>query len=419
MRDCEAPTRETRVIDRSPIRAAVLVVDDELGPRESLRMILSPTYAVTAVSNGAEALEVLRTMPVDVVTLDLSMPGLRGQDLMRAIRLDFPDVEVIIITGHGSLDSATEAIRQGVCDYLQKPFDVVQVTAAVYRALSRRRGRRRLVRFLEELADVVGRNVHVADILEQVGADSGLRNRLGEILARSESDFAPSPATEPERTLPFFEVLADAIESQDPFMRGHARRSAFYATLLADRLCLSVNEKRQVRLAAFLHDIGKIGVPYPLLTHEGPLSEEDRRLIERHPEVGARLIAPLGVSPGLVAAVRHHHENWDGTGYPDRLAGDAIPLTARIVQIADTFDAMTGGMRSDRQGCSRSTALAELERCAGTQFDPSLVKEFAAVAEGASGEVDLDLVADLVASTRASSESAVPSSRPSDQRGAP
>lgn len=407
------------MIDRSPIRANVLVVDDERGPRESLRMILAPTYAVTPVSSGAEALEILRTMPIDVVTLDLSMPGLRGQELMRAIRLDFPDVEVIIITGHGSLDSATDAIRHGICDYLQKPFDVVQVTAAVYRALSRRRGRRRLVTFLEELADVVGRNVHVADILDQVGADSGLRDRLGEILARSAADFAPSPAAEPERTLPFFEVLADAIESQDPFMRGHARRSAFYATLLADRLCLSVTEKRHVRLATFLHDIGKIGVPYKLLTHEGPLGPEERSLIERHPEVGARLIAPLGVSPALVAAVRHHHERWDGTGYPDQLAGETIPLTARIVQIADSFDAMTGGMRPDRPGCTRAEALAELERCAGTQFDPALVKEFAVVAEGASGEVELDLVADLVASTRSSSESAVPLARQSDQRGAP
>ena len=119
------------MIDRNPTRATVLVVDDERGPRESLRMILSPSYEVRLASSGAEALEVLHTTPVDVVTLDLAMPGLRGQELMRAIRLDFPDVEVIVITGHGSLESATEAIRHGICDYLQKPFDVVQVTAAV------------------------------------------------------------------------------------------------------------------------------------------------------------------------------------------------------------------------------------------------------------------------------------------------
>ena len=202
---------------------------------------------------------------------------------------------------------------------------------------------------------MVGRDVHVADILDQVETDTGLRNRLGEILARSAAEFAPAPPAEPERTLPFFEVLADTIESQDPFMRGHARRTAFYATLLADRLCLSETEKRQVRLAAFLHDIGKIGVPVGAARRAPVRSRPNERLaIERHPEVGARLIAPLGVSAGLVAAVRHHHERWDGTGYPDRLAGDAIPLTARIVQIADAFDAMTGGTRPDRAGRSRS-----------------------------------------------------------------
>ena len=397
------------MIDRTPARAAVLVVDDERGPRESLRMILSPTYDVTLASGGAEALEVLHTRPIDVVTLDLAMPGLRGQELMRAIRLDFPDVEVIVVTGHGSLESATDAIRLGISDYLQKPFDVVQVTAAVYRALTRRRGRRRMVQFLEELADVVGRDVQVADILEQVDSDASTRNRLGEILARSAADLVPTP-TEPERTLPFFEVLADTIESQDPCMRGHARRTAFYASLLAERLGLSEAEKRQARLAAFLHDIGKIGVPSALLSREGPLAPEERHEVERHPEVGARLIAPLGVSAGLVAAVRHHHERWDGAGYPDRLQGDAIPIVARIVQIADAYDAMTGG-HPDRSPLDRDAALTELVRCAGSQFDPALVKEFAVVAETARGEIDLELVADLVASTRGMSGSAVPSTQ--------
>jgi len=396
------------VIERTS-RATVLIVDDERGPRESLRMILSPTYEVILASGGAEALEVLHTRPVDVVTLDLAMPGLRGQELMRAIRVDFPDVEVIIVTGHGSLDSATDAIRLGISDYLQKPFDVVQVTAAVYRALTRRRGRRRMVRFLEDLADVVGRDVQVAEVLDQVESDTGMRNRLAEILARSAGELAPTPS-EPERTLPFFEVLADTIESQDPCMRGHARRTAFYASLLADRLGLTEAEKRQARLAAFLHDIGKIGVPAALLIRQGPLAPDERLEIERHPEVGARLIAPLGVSAGLVAAVRHHHERWDGTGYPDRLRGEAIPLVARIVQIADAFDAMTGG-RPERLPLDRSDALAELARCAGTQFDPVLVKEFSVVADGAHGELELELVADLVTSTREMSGSAVPSAQ--------
>src|SRR5690606_24616689 len=209
---CDPPARRARgqppeapVIDRTSVRASVLVVDDERGPRESLRMILSPLYRVTAVANGSDALDALRTTPVDVVTLDLAMPGLRGPELMRMIRSEFPDVELIVITGQGTLESATEGIRWGVADYLQKPFDVMQVTASVYRALTRRRSRTRLVRFLEELGDVVGRDAEVQDILERIDVNPDLRRRLGELLAKQVADFPPSDLFEPERVLPFFE----------------------------------------------------------------------------------------------------------------------------------------------------------------------------------------------------------------------
>lgn len=385
------------MIDRNRPRATVLVVDDERGPRESLRVILSPVYRVIAVASGAEAVEVLRTTDVDVVTLDLAMPGLRGADLMRTMRSEFPDVELIVITGHGSLESATEGIRWGVADYLQKPFDVMQVTAAVWRALTRRRGRGRMVRFLEELGELVGRDTHVDGILARIESDAGLRGRLGELLARTAAELPVEGALDPERVLPFFEVLAQAVESQDPWHRGHGHRVAFYATLLADRLCLSGAQKRQVRVAAFLHDVGKIGVPAELLVRRGDLTEVERRNVERHPEVGARLLAPLGVGDELVAAVRHHHERWDGNGYPDGIAGEAIPLTARIVQIADAYDAMTSD-RPWRRARTQASALAELRREAGRQFDPGLTKDFIALVESGACDTDLGGMADAIAS---------------------
>jgi putative nucleotidyltransferase with HDIG domain len=383
--------------DRQGTRATVLVVDDERGPRESLRLILQPSHRVLAAESGSQALGVLRSEPVDVVTLDLAMPGLRGADLMRTIRSEFPDVEVVVVTGHGSLESATEGIRCGVADYLPKPFDVVQVTAAVYRALARRRGRGRLVRFLEELGELVGRDRPVGRILAQLEGDAELGTRMGELLVRSAAELAPEAAPDPERALPFFEVLAEAIESQDPFQRGHARRTAFLVGVLADRLGLPGEEGRSARIAAFLHDIGKIGVPTEYLARRGALTAEERRAVQRHADVGARLLAPLGLGEELVAAVRHHHERWDGRGYPDGLAGESIPLAARLISLADAFDAMTCE-RPHRRALTQAAAIAEIERDAGAHFDPSLAKEFLALVESGACDLDLGVLADAAAS---------------------
>ena len=139
-------------------KATILIVDDERGPRDSLRMILSPTYRVLQASSGANALDCLREESVDLMTLDLNMPGMHGQDLMQTVRDEFPHIEIVIITGCGTVESAAAGIRSGICDYLQKPFDVVQVSAAVDRALTRQQARTRLGGFLSQLGDVVGRD---------------------------------------------------------------------------------------------------------------------------------------------------------------------------------------------------------------------------------------------------------------------
>ena len=195
------------------IRARVLIVDDEQGPRESLRMILSPSYEVLCARDGIEALEVLQTAPVDVVTLDLNMPGIKGDELMHRLRSRFPSVELIVITGYATLHSATEGIRAGLADYLAKPFDVVQVTRAVARAVARGRGRRRLAGFLEALGEVVGRERDVGLVLAQLESSPWLRERTVELVesagrtANGEADAGlGSPA--------FLEVLAETIEAR-------------------------------------------------------------------------------------------------------------------------------------------------------------------------------------------------------------
>ena len=301
--------------------ATILVVDDERGPRESLRMILSPEYRVLQTASGAEALEILATSPVDLVTLDLHMPGMKGEDVMRTIRREFPQIEIIVITGCGSIEAAAEGVRAGISDYLQKPFDVVQVTAAVTRALARRRGRSQLGFFLEELGALVGRDRETRAILDDLRDSERLRGQLGDLFDER-SGSAGRAAAKPVQTIEFLELLAETIETKDRFMRGHARRVAFYSSLLADRLCLSVEELERVRISAFLHDLGKVGVPTDLLLRAGALDESERAIVQQHPEIGSRLLKPLGLPTAVATEIRHHHEWWNGTGYPDGLAGD-------------------------------------------------------------------------------------------------
>jgi response regulator RpfG family c-di-GMP phosphodiesterase len=375
------------------LRSRILIVDDEKGPRESLRMILSPGYEVLCAGGGTEALEALQTAPVDVVTLDLNMPGIKGEALMHSIRSEYPDVEVIVITGYGTLKSATEGLRAGICDYLAKPFDVVQVTAAVSRAVTRRLGRRRLVGFLEALGDALGRERDVQVMLSQVHSSPLMRERVGDLLECAgrgiQTDAGPdSPAIE------FLEVLGATIESQSPDMRGHARRVALYAGLLAERLGLSTLERGQIRMAAFLHDLGKVGIPSDLLNRPARLDLEEHQLLRRHPEIGSRLVHPLGLTSAVVGAIRHHHERWDGRGYPDGLREEQIPLAARVVALADAYDAMTSP-RPYRPALTPEDVLSELRTCAGSQFDPVLAKEFLAIVE-AGLDVDAERMAEAL-----------------------
>jgi len=385
----------------SEYKATVLIVDDERGPRESLRMILAPAYNVLQAENGAQALEMLSNETVDLVTLDLNMPGMKGEDVMRSIRSDFPNVQVIVITGCGTVESAADGIRMGISDYLQKPFDVVQVTASVSRALKRHRARQRLVGFLGELGAVVGHSKDAEIIMNDVQRSQKLRGHLGTLFEGGAATGTENiePRLDSAQTIEFLEVLAETIETKDRYMRGHARRVAFYSDLLAQRLRLSEEEHELVRLAAFLHDIGKVGVPTDLLLRPGALDPEERALVEQHPEIGARLIKPLNISSSVGSAIQHHHEWWDGTGYPAGLSGKEIPLAARIISVADAFDAMSSD-RPYRRALDREIVISEIQRFSGVQFDPDIAKEFIAILDTGVCEVDPELLADVVGDSK-------------------
>lgn len=378
-------------------RPTVLIVDDERGPRESLRMILSPAYQVLVAPDGSEALELLRQHPVDLVTLDLNMPGMNGIDAMQAIHDEFPQIEIVIVTGCGTIESAAQGIRFGICDYLQKPFDIVQVMGAVGRALARRKARTGLMSFLEQLGEVVGRERDAVVILDEVRRSQKLRSRLSSLLDARSGDRSDDPSGF-DRKMDFLEVLAETIEAKDRYMRGHARRVAFYAGLIAERMKLPLEAQERVRVAAFLHDLGKVGVPTDLLLRAGALEPSERAIVERHPLIGAHLLAPLGLPCGISQAIRHHHEWWDGTGYPDGVAGEEIPLDARIISVADAFDAMSCD-RPYRHALRRDVVIAEFRRYAGIQFDPTVARAFLAILEERASDVDLTLLAESAAAS--------------------
>ena len=366
----------------------LLVVDDERGPRESLRVILSPRYDVKTAVDAASALEILGTQEVELVTVDLNMPGMKGDELVQIIRERFPQVQIIIITGFATLETAVDAVRRGVCDYLTKPFDVVQVNAAVARALEQQRSRRRLARFVKNIAGVVGENPSADDILAKLDGSETLRERMQRILGEPGVELASreDPMAQPE-TVEFLEVLAETIEGRDPGLRGHARRVAFYSGLIADGLCLAAKERDAVRVSAFLHDLGKVGLPPGALPRDQLLTDDQRRAVELHPSIGERLIRPLGFSATIRSAMRHHHERWDGTGYPDALCGEDIPLAARIIAVADAYDFMVSE-RPYQQAMEPRDALDTLSKQAGSQFDPNVVTTFVSIA--ATGICDSD-----------------------------
>lgn len=258
---------------------------------------------------------------------------------------------VVMVTAVSDVQTAVRCLDAGALDYVTKPFTTDEVRARVHQAVEKRRL-----------------------LLENQAYREHLEARVAEQTRRYEQLFLAS-----------LRSLAEALEVKDSYTWGHSTRVSQYAMAIAHELAherpLSEALLEQLELGSRLHDIGKIGVREAVLNKPGPLTDAEYAHIMEHPVIGWRLLAPLLTDmPHALAVVRSHHERVDGEGVPDRLAGDDIPLVARITAVADSFDAMTSG-RPYRDGMSVGDALAELERCAGTQFDPACVRAFRRVLE--------------------------------------
>ncbi len=360
-------------------QANILIIDDELGPRESLRMILKPMYHIYTADNGQKGISIVQESHVDVVTLDLKMPGLPGHEVLREIKNYNSDIEVIIVTGYGSLRSAVDGIRYGVFDYIIKPFNTAEIISVISKAVNRRRLYLRLRDFLGELGKAVGYNKDINEITTNIN-DLTFLDTLKAIF----HNHIKEQRQEDINYIEFARVLAATLENKDPYTNGHSTRVNYYSNLIAQRLPLSKAEINELHVASFLHDIGKLGISNVYLFKEGKLLEKEIKLLREHTEKGSTLVSPLNLSPRIVSAIRHHHERYDGNGYPDGLKGEGIPLFARILAIADAYDAMSTD-RPYRKRLSKEAIIAEFQKNGGSQFDPNLVSLFLGLYEKGDG----------------------------------
>ena len=343
----------------------ILIVDDEIGPRESLRMILRPNYNVFTVENGYAAIQMVKQVEPDIITLDLKMPGLSGIDALKEIRAIASDVIVIIITGYGTLQSAIEAIRYGVFDYISKPFNVPEIIGIIDKSVQRKKLNLKIKEFLKHFFDGSAEESAVdSDFLIQNGI-KGLTNLKWNDVSLLDN----------QSCLEFAKVLVLILEEKDPYTSGHSEWVCYYSDIISSRVTLHSKDRSELQIASYLHDIGKVGISDRFINKKGTLTSTDWAIMKQHTKKAIDLLAPLKLPPNILHCIQHHHEHFDGTGYPDGLEGEHIPLGARIITISDSYDSMTSA-RPYRKPLSDGEVKSEMLKWSGKQFDPRLVSVF-------------------------------------------
>ena len=335
-------------------KANILIVDDEEAIREVVSTLLEAQgYGCASVSNGRLAQEHISGHPVDLVLSDMIMPGMDGLTLVEWLSKTEPDIPVIMVTAMHDLSTALEAIRRGAYDYILKPFEKDQLYLGVRRALEHRHlvlEKRDYQRNLEVVVE--DRTAQLKGALEQ--------------LEQSYDD-----------TL---EALGGALDLKDAETEGHCRRVTAFTIAIAKQMKVDPTQLPQIARAAFLHDIGKMAIPDQILRKPGPLTPEEREVMRTHCAIGYNMVTRIPFLREAAEIVLSHQEYFDGSGYPRGLAGDQIPLGARIFAVADALDAMISD-RPYRKALSISHARDEILRCSGTQFDPSVVEVFLAMSD--------------------------------------
>lgn len=336
--------RKVAVVDADPQRRAALA-----------QAVRSAGHEVVEFADAAETLRALEQIECDVVIAEAHLPQIDGAQFVTRVAAHGGDVPVVIVTAPGDTLAGIECLKAGAADYLSRPFDREDLLLRMERAVERHWLLQEGRSFRQQLEARIGQHSH------------DLRRMF---LAAVES-------------------LASALEARDPNTRGHSTRVADLATALALPLRLSETQRERLRVAAQLHDIGKLGIPDDVLKKPGRLTRPERAQIQMHPLIAVGILSPLLADAETVAMIRHHHERIDGSGYPDGLRGDDIPLGARILAAADTFDAMTS-KRPYRPAYPREAALAEMRHYAGLQLDTGVVQALCILMLGRSNNRNRD-----------------------------
>jgi putative nucleotidyltransferase with HDIG domain len=327
----------------------ILVVDDEEAIREVVATLLEAQgYQCTVMQNGKLALQSFLADSPDLVLSDIVMPEMDGLKLLEKVRAHNQDVPIIMVTAMHDISTALEAIRHGAYDYILKPFEKDQLYVSVRRALEHRR--------------LVLENRNYQRNLEQLVEKRTAQ--LSTALAELEQSY--------DYTLV---ALGGALDLKDAETEGHCQRVTAFTICMAKAMGVEPNELRQIARGAFLHDIGKMGVPDSILRKPGPLTDDERTIMRKHSEIGYAVLEKIPFLREPADIVLSHQERFDGTGYPRGMKGEQIPLGARIFAVADTLDAMISD-RPYRKALPLSEARAEIERHAGSQFDPKVVAVF-------------------------------------------
>ena len=317
----------------------ILVIDDDLGVRESLKMILKERYDINTASNPIEAIDILKDGAPNIIFLDIKMPKMNGLDFLKQMQSVNLRTPIIMITAFPSSQTAITAFRSGAFDYIIKPFDPSEIFEAAERALH-----------------------HHIELSEKDALVYNLRKTINQNF---------SSATE---------SLLLVIDAKDSYTADHSKRVSRLFGLVAEEIGLDKDRVEKLRYGTFFHDIGKIGVNDAILEKQGSLTEEEFLIMKRHPKIGYNVLEPIKLLKEGLPIVRHHHEWYNGEGYPDGLKGTEIPQEVAIFSVIDVYDALTSD-RHYRKKHSNETAFEIITKGIGTQFTPILTEKVLQIIE--------------------------------------